>query len=124
MKKVLIVEDNDKMAIQLKEAFEAEGFQVIRASDGKEAARILEGESVDIIASDVNMPGIGGYELAKSVKSNLKTHDLPFVLYSSREATEEDVELAIRAGVDKYIEKTGTKAIVDGVLNQIKKAAR
>lgn len=123
-KRILIVEDDKKTTQSLRQAMEAEGFEVVVAADGMEALRILESQVVDVIASDVNMPRMDGYELAKTVKSTLKTKNLPFVLYSSREATREDVELAARVAVDKYVEGTSTKAVVDEVIHQIQKATK
>lgn len=124
MRRVLIVEDDNKTMALLKEAFQTEGFEVLTAEDGMEAIKVLDTELVDVIASDVNLPRLDGYQLAHRVKSDARTKKLPFVLYSSREATSEDIELAMRNSVDKYVEKTGTKAVVDEVINQVSKAIR
>ncbi len=54
---ILIVDDDEEMRRVLRRAVQREGYKVIEASDGEEALRCLSGERVDVVLSDVRMPG-------------------------------------------------------------------
>ena len=84
---VLIAEDEILVLMLLADALEEEGFRVVTAGDGNEALRMLErvereGGHVDVLLTDVNMPGLDGLELARRVRA---THpDLPVIYASGR----------------------------------------
>lgn len=119
MKKILIVEDNELQSSLLKEIMEMEGFEAVIAEDGIYALEALEKERFDLIVSDVNMPRMDGYELAKKVKS--KNETTPFILYSAKHPPEiEYLELAKQYGIDKYVEKAGVQGILDEVMYFLK----
>lgn len=122
--KILIVEDNELQRKLLEEQFKQMGFTTLAVEDGKQALEVLSAVGAtdfDLIISDVNMPGIGGFELAKLVKREKKKWDIPFLLYSSGSTpSEEDIELARRYGVDKYVLQSGVYGIVKEVIEYLK----
>jgi CheY-like chemotaxis protein len=84
---VLIAEDEILVLCLLADALEEEGFRVVSAENGAEALQALEtiereGGHVDVLFTDVNMPGIDGLELARRVRA-LKP-DLPIIYASGR----------------------------------------
>jgi len=67
---VLVVDDENALCGLAKEVLSKHGYKVLCAENGKKALEILETESVDLLFSDVIMPGMDGYELASRVKKN------------------------------------------------------
>ena len=68
--KLLIVEDEISVAKILKTMLETEGYDITEASDGKEAQRILNEKSFDIVLTDWMMPQINGIELTEWIHKN------------------------------------------------------
>lgn len=66
---ILIVDDEDYMRHLLREVLEDEGFTVTLAESGEQALAMLEGALVNAIFTDVEMPGINGWELARAVRA-------------------------------------------------------
>lgn len=114
---ILIVEDNAESARRLKASI-MEAIEINIVKNGVEALVELHRQHYDLIISDTNMPKMDGYLLAKTVKSNINTKTIPFWLYSSATASQENIELAIRMGADRYIEEP--RDIKDEVMKQIR----
>jgi DNA-binding response OmpR family regulator len=100
---VLVVDDDPIIVKLLQVNFEMEGYQVISAADGKEGLARAKGDQPDLIILDVMMPGIGGLELARTLKSGPETHDIPIILLSAK-AQASDVAEG-REIADEYITK-------------------
>ncbi len=116
--KILIVEDNELQGHLLCEMMKIEGFEVILARDGVEALNILGQHEFDLVVSDISMPNMDGYTLAKNVKEKI-TKTPPFLLYSSRPLDQEEKDLAAKYGIDGYIERAGVQGIKDEVMNYL-----
>lgn len=67
--RVLLVEDDDDNRELMAEVLESSGCQVLSASTGQEGLRTLSEHSVDVIVTDVGMPGMGGLEVARAAKA-------------------------------------------------------
>jgi two-component system sensor histidine kinase and response regulator WspE len=76
----------------------------LQAADGIEAWGILQNRPVDLVLTDVEMPGMGGLELSRRIRECEKTARLPVVAVSHRVA-DEDLEEGFLAGMDAYIRK-------------------
>lgn len=119
--KILIVEDNDLQRKLLEEVMVNEGFVVTSVESGDEAVKMLGIGHFDLIISDLNMPRMDGYTLAKIVKGDEKKKHIPFLLYSAKHPPDEEtLELAKRYGVDKYVMKAGVYGIVNEVIDYLK----
>ena len=119
--KILIVEDDELQRKLLQAQLGQKGFAIIAVEDGAEAIRVLSEYDFSLIVSDVNMPGIDGFELAKIVKGSDNRKHIPFLLYSSKTPPSDyDLEMAKRFGVDKYVMKAGTQGIVNEILEFLK----
>ncbi len=66
--RVLLVEDDDDNRELMAEVLAAAGFEVVSAASGRDGLRSLSERSVDVIVTDVGMPGMGGLELAAAAK--------------------------------------------------------
>jgi len=101
--KILLVEDNlDLLDFVSKEL--REEFIVIKATCAEEAMESLEKESVQLIISDVMMPGISGFKLCERIKTTIETSHVPFILLTSLSALNAKIE-GLECGADAYIEK-------------------
>ncbi|HET6419577.1 MAG TPA: response regulator [Geobacteraceae bacterium] len=105
MKKILITEDSPTMRSLLVSTIESlEGYQIIEATSGFEALRLLPREEVDLIITDINMPDINGLELISYVRNNPNYRSIPLFIIST-ESSEKDLERGIALGADEYLVK-------------------
>lgn len=100
---VLAVEDNEEI-LQLIQRLLSNDYQVYTAMNGKEAMLILEHEKIDIIVSDIMMPGMDGIELCKTLKNNLEYSHIPIILLTAK-TDEQDRAKAYETGADAFISK-------------------
>jgi two-component system, chemotaxis family, chemotaxis protein CheY len=105
VKKILITEDSRAMRSFLAAAIEAmDGYEVVEASSGFEALRLLPRESVDLIITDINMPDINGLELISYVRNNPNYSSIPLFIIST-ESSAKDRERGLALGADEYLVK-------------------
>lgn len=104
MKKVLIVEDNDKNLYLLRFLIEQLGHQVIEARDGGNGVKIAIAEKPDIILMDIQLPVLDGYETTRQIRSMDAFKDVPIIAITSY-AMVGDREKTLAAGCTDYIEK-------------------
>jgi two-component system chemotaxis response regulator CheY len=106
MKTVMVVDDSRLMRNMVKNAFghlEIEA-QFLEAEDGVKAIKVLEGNSVDLIFLDWNMPHLSGIDFLRKVRAIEKYQNIPIIMVTS-EASKESVVEAVKAGVTAYIAK-------------------
>jgi two-component system OmpR family response regulator len=101
---MLIVEDEEHLALGLRFNFEAEGYQVNVAGDGKEALDFIASAHppIDLVILDLMLPGMSGYEICEQIR--LHDLDLPIIVLSARTLSE-DKARAFDVGVDQYVTK-------------------
>ena len=119
MRRVLIVEDDQAMAIALRDGFEYEGFSVEVARDGEVGSRMASENEIDLIILDVMLPKLSGFDVCKQLRSAGK--DTPVIMLTSR-SQEIDKVLGLRIGADDYVTKPFSfvelMARVDAVLRR------
>ncbi|MFH1679460.1 MAG: response regulator, partial [Candidatus Eisenbacteria bacterium] len=101
---ILVVDDEPAIVASLAYCLEMEGFRVITASNGEDAARKILKVVPDLIISDIMMPGVDGYELCRRIRSYYKTRQVPFLFLTARSAAESKVR-GMKLGGDDYITK-------------------
>ena len=100
--KILVVEDEKKLARALQLELEYEGYQVATVHDGREALELVMNQTYDLILLDVMLPGLSGMEiLRRARKEGLKT---PIILLTARDATYDKVS-GLDLGASDYITK-------------------
>ena len=105
MKRILIAKDSSTMRSLLASTIEAmDDFQIIEASSGFEALRLLPRERIDLIITDINMPDINGLELISFVRNNPSYRDVPLFIVST-ESSEKDLEKGLALGANEYLVK-------------------
>lgn len=107
MSKVLIIEDNDDNRDILKHQLEYLGYAVVEAADGLEGLKQAEKERPDLIIVDVMMPGIDGREVARRLRADPKTKDIPILAATVLFHTE-DIHGCLTAGCNDVITKPFT----------------
>ena len=103
LKTILVVDDNQDM-LSFVSACMKESFNVFTASDGAAALDILQREQVNLIISDVMMPGIDGFELCRRVKSDITLSHIPIILLTARTTDVSRIE-GLQLGADDYLTK-------------------
>jgi len=103
-KLVLLADDSPMIHRYTLPILEDDGYDTLSAADGTEALELARAHRPDLIITDVEMPGLDGYELCKALKSASETAHVPVLICSSLgEAA--DLERGFDAGADDYIVK-------------------
>ncbi len=104
-KKILVVEDNeDTREILLYRIKSMGNFEVLLASEGKEALKIATESRPDLIVMDLKMPVMDGWEATRALRRTDWGKDLPVIALTAQ-AMEGDEEKALNAGCSDYIAK-------------------
>ena len=101
-RKILIVEDERKIADTLKFGLSEFGFQVEVAYDGTLGYHLFHGQDFNLVILDINLPGMNGYELCKAIR--LKDQHIPVIMLTSMIALKDKVE-GYDSGADDYMVK-------------------
>ena len=104
MKKILVVEDNEKNLYMMKYLLEYKGYRVITAVDGAEGVKLATIEKPDLILMDIQLPVLDGYEATKQIKANKEISNIQVIAVTSF-AMIGDKEKTLKAGCNGYIEK-------------------
>jgi two-component system KDP operon response regulator KdpE len=99
--KILVVDDEPQIRRIMRTTLTAEGYAVYDARSGEEALDAVREQRFDLVLLDVNMPGMGGLEACRSIRS---TSDTAIIMLTVRSA-EEDKVAALDAGADDYVTK-------------------
>ena len=100
---VLVVEDNpDMLAFVVRQL--SKEYTVLTATNGAEALQVLDGNYVNLVVSDVVMPVMDGFELCKTIKSDLNYSHIPVILLTAKTNIQSKIE-GMELGADAYLEK-------------------
>ena len=108
--RALIVDDSSVMRKIVERSLRQAGldlFSVIEAGNGADALGLLDGNLVDLILSDINMPVMDGLEFVRQLQSMDKTRHIPVVMITT-EGSESNVVQALSLGAKGYIRKPFT----------------
>ena len=100
---VLVVDDDPDKSELLKVALGLEGYEVQTAVNGREALSIIESFQPDLIVSDIMMPEVNGYELARRIRENPRTRYIPIILQSAARIEAKDFRLGEEVGALGFI---------------------
>ena len=123
-KRLLIVDDEPNLLRALEALLGAQGFEVTTARSGAEALVKLAQGLPDLIISDIRMPGMSGYELARQLRDSSRTALVPIVFLTAKGEAGDRIE-GFRAGVDAYFTKPFMPdellAVVNNILNRVER---
>ena len=100
---LLLVEDNEELVCLIVKLLSST-YNLLTASNGKEALEIVEQNEIDLIISDIMMPVMDGIEFCKRIKENFDTCHIPVLLLTAKNQEEDRAE-AYRSGADSFINK-------------------
>jgi two-component system NtrC family sensor kinase len=103
--RILAVDDSPTYRDALANALRAEGYDVIQVASGEEALEILSIQTVDCVLLDLVMPGIGGTETCRRIKSSPVVRDVPVIVLTSLDDRTAMLE-TLGTGADDYIQKS------------------
>jgi two-component system chemotaxis response regulator CheY len=110
--RALVVDDSKAMRMILGRTLKEIGFEVIEAGDGKAAlAQLNQGEEVDLMLVDWNMPVMNGFELVCAVRGNVLLSSIRILMVTT-ESSMNLVEQALAAGANEYLMKPFTKEML------------
>lgn len=117
---ILLVEDDRALIEMYEAAFELEGYNILKAENGKEGLEVLKKETPDIILLDILMPGMNGFGFLKEIKKDAQLRDVPVLLLTNLGESKIDMnrELAFALGIEGYLIKV--KNTPDQVLERVR----
>lgn len=104
MKKILVIDDFPDNVFLLQNRLEHEGFEVIKAYDGKMGIQKAVDEKPDLILLDVMMPDISGFDVCKTLTTSSETELIPIILVTALSETE-SLKQGLQSGAFDYVKK-------------------
>ena len=117
MAKILLVEDEEKIARFVELELVHEGYAVQKSADGREGLALAEGGGFDLMLLDIRLPGLSGLEVLRRLR---KTSSLPVIMLTARDAVVDKVT-GLDLGADDYITKPFS---IEELLARIRAALR
>lgn len=103
-KRLLIVDDDPNLLRAVAACLRGEGYEIDTARSGDEALIQIAQRLPDLIVSDIRMPRMDGYALARQLRSNPRTDLIPVIFLTAKDESSERIA-GIRSGVDAYLTK-------------------
>lgn len=100
--RLLVVEDEAKVALFIRKGLETQSFSVTVAADGREGKRLIGAERFDLVILDVNLPVISGLQLAQYIRT--RDAHLPILMLTALDSTTDKL-MGFEAGADDYLAK-------------------
>jgi two-component system, cell cycle response regulator len=102
--RILVVDDNQDNIEIIATRLRFRGYEILEASDGEQALRLVRDEAPDLILLDVMLPDIDGYEISRRIKGSDDLPFIPIILVTARDSTQDKVA-GLDAGADDYLTK-------------------
>ena len=116
---VLVVDDDNLTSEILKFYLEREGYEVLRAKDGRECQKIVETMSPPkLVLLDIIMPYIDGFQLIKQIREESEWSEVPILMLTSKD-NEEDIVRALDAGAKRLYKETVPAERADGAPKEV-----
>jgi len=123
-KRLLVVEDEPSLLQAIAVCLRGEGYEVTTARNGNEALVRLAETLPYLVVSDIRMPKMDGYSLARQLRASQRTALIPVVFLAAKDDTSYRIE-GFRSGVDAYLTKPFEPdeliAVVAGILNRVQR---
>ena len=117
-KRLLIVDDEPNLLRAVDAVLRNEGFETSTARNGREALLKVAENAPDLIVSDVRMPAMDGYALARRLRSSPNYALIPIIFLSAKDERQDRIE-GFRSGVDVYLTKPFEPEELIAVINNI-----
>ena len=101
-KKILVVDDEQQLALALKIRLQSHGYQVVTAHDGQQALALAAQEKPDLVILDVLMPVMDGYACLRELNTRFGRGKIPVIILTARDRMKDLFELE---GIEDYVVK-------------------
>jgi two-component system NtrC family sensor kinase len=113
--RILLVEDSDTQALQLRRMLEGEGFAVSRAATAEAALEGLNGPLPALVIADYHLPGMNGDELVRRIRLNVRARALPVLMLTDAQGGAHGSDLerqGLESGADAYAPKSAGRELI------------
>jgi DNA-binding response OmpR family regulator len=118
--KVLIVDDDLSLVKLVDKVLAKEGYEVLKASNGTEAMRVLFADRPNLVILDIVMPGMDGWQTCSRIR---EVSDVPIIMLTGKRNAEDDIVRGLDYGADEYILKpVGNRELVARVRAALRRA--
>ncbi len=122
MVRILLVEDSAAMRTYVRASLEGtpvlgHDFELVEASSGFDALRLLPRAAYDLVITDINMPDINGLELVRFVRQSERHRETPLLIISTQ-TSERDRDRALALGANSFLAKPFTPEALRDVVTQ------
>lgn len=119
-KKILVVDDDDRFVRLVGQILTNEGYEVLGATNGREAMRTVFDHRPDLVLLDVVMPQMDGWQTCTNIRDAC---DIPIIMLTGKQTSEEDIVRGLDYGADEYLLKpVGNKELVARVRAVLRRA--
>src|SRR5688572_33328055 len=115
--KILLVDDRNENILVMEELLEKEGRGFLKANSGDEALKLALHQEFDLIILDVQMPGMDGFEIARVLKSNRRTKDIPIIFATAEKKENSFMIKGFEEGAIDYLNKPLDREITRAKVN-------
>jgi diguanylate cyclase len=121
MNKILVIEDERAIRINLLKLLGAEGFHVIAAENGRDGVQLARTEPPDLIICDILMPELDGYGVLRTLQQDPVTATIPFMFLTAK-SDRSDWRQGMNLGADDYLTKPFTRAeLLEAIASRLQK---
>ncbi|MFP4324226.1 MAG: response regulator [Anaerolineales bacterium] len=107
MTRLLVIDDEDHIRMEIAEALRLEGVEVTEAAQGLEGVQLARDTLPDLIICDITMPGLDGYGTLTALRADSRTSQIPFIFLTAKSDYDDQRE-GMRRGADDYLIKPFT----------------
>jgi DNA-binding NarL/FixJ family response regulator len=123
-KRILVVDDEAKLLRAVAVTLREEDYEVMTARSGAEALVRINESVPDLIVSDIRMPRMDGYQLARALRSNARTGFIPIIFLTAKDERRDRIA-GLKIGVDAYLTKPfDPEELIAVVVNILNRAER
>jgi two-component system alkaline phosphatase synthesis response regulator PhoP len=121
--KILVVDDEEDILELLRFNLSHEGFEVSCAGSGEQALEKVKTEPPDLILLDLMLPGLDGLEVARALKNQAVTKEIPIVMLTAK-GEEADIVKGLEIGADDYITKPFSRKVLTARIRTVLRRKR
>ncbi len=121
-KQVLVVDDEPAQLRLVDQVLTSKGYEVIKASSGQAAIRVIYERKPDIVLLDVMMPEIDGWQTCRLIR---EVSDIPVIMLTGKRNSEDDIVRGLECGADEYLSKpVGNRELLARVRAALRRAEK
>jgi two-component system KDP operon response regulator KdpE len=121
-KKILVVDDEVAQLRLAERVLASNGYEVLKASSGQEAVRIVYERKPDVVLLDVMMPEIDGWQTCRLIR---EVSDMPVIMFTGKRNSEDDIVRGLECGADEYLSKpVGNRELLARVKAVLRRAEK